>query len=341
MQLLEEARSLHVPALRQAVDRLIEPLKTIAGYQLGWVDARGRPASGSEGKTVRLALVMLSAQAVGAAPASSVPGGVAIELVHNFSLLHDDFMDQDVTRRHRPAAWVVFGAAQAILAGDALQALAADALLNLPASCVTESSRARASTRLSDAVCHLIGGQARDLAYERRDLISVQECLEMEAGKTSALLACASSMGAVLAGASDATVEPLGRYGHHLGLAFQAVDDLLDIWGDPAVTGKPIWGDLRRGKKSLPVCFALNEGGAASEQLTELLTGPQPADLDEEQLALRAFLIEKAGGRAWANNEAQYHHESALAALRELEAMPEKVHEHLVALTKFVIHRNW
>ncbi|WP_377272357.1 polyprenyl synthetase family protein [Peterkaempfera sp. SMS 1(5)a] len=339
--LLERGRTLCTPLLREAVGRLAAPMDTVAAYHFGWIDRDGRPSSGDGGKAVRPALALLSAQAVGADPQTGAAGGAAVELVHNFSLLHDDLMDGDETRRHRATAWTVFGPAQAILAGDALFALATEVLLDAPdGSAIQASAAARAVRRITVATRKLIDGQAQDLSFEHRDRVTVEECLEMEGNKTGALLACASSIGAVLAGADDRTADALERYGYHLGLAFQAVDDLLGIWGATEVTGKPHWGDLRQRKKSLPVSAALAEGGKASLRLAELLADPEGrGHEDEEQLAVRAALIEEAGGRAWTQDEARRCHQTALAALDEVP-MPDAVRRHFVALAEFVVVRE-
>ncbi|MFF4653693.1 polyprenyl synthetase family protein [Streptomyces sp. NPDC001380] len=345
--LLERGRTLCTPLLRDAVARLAAPMDTVAAYHFGWIDRDGRPAASDGGKAVRPALAVLSAQAVGADPATGAAGGAAVELVHNFSLLHDDLMDGDETRRHRATAWTVFGPAQAILAGDALFALATEVLLDAPlrpaadgVPAVQAADAARAVRRITAATRRLIDGQAQDLSFEHRDRVTVEECLEMEGNKTGALLACASSVGAVLAGADDRTADALERYGHHLGLAFQAVDDLLGIWGATEVTGKPHWGDLRQRKKSLPVSAALAEGGSASRRLAELLADPEGrGHEDEEQLAARAALVEEAGGRAWTRDEARRQHAAALAALDEVP-MPDGVRGHFVALAEFVVVRE-
>ncbi|MEU9132705.1 polyprenyl synthetase family protein [Kitasatospora sp. NPDC048540] len=337
--LLEHARAAYTPALREAIGTLTPPLDVIAGYHLGWNDLCGNATSDHGGKAVRPALTLLGTLAAGADAHLGVPGAVAVDLIHNFSLLHDDFMDGDELRRDRPTAWTVFGAAQAVLTGDALLALATRVIVQAPSCGATSRDTARALERLASANYQLVNGQARDLAYEQRDVISLQECLQMEDGKTGALLACACSIGAVLAGADDATADALDRFGHHLGLAFQAVDDLLGIWGDPAVTGKPRWNDLIRRKKSLPVCAALNDAGAASRQLAHRLAGGHGDADGEQRLASLAALIETAGGRAWAESEARRQHRSALAALDEIAA-PEPVRRHFTALADFVVQRT-
>ncbi|OEV09766.1 polyprenyl synthetase family protein [Streptomyces nanshensis] len=338
--LLERGRRLATPVLREAVDRLAPPMNTVAAYHFGWIDECGRPSEADGGKAVRPALALLSAEITGAPPETGLPGAVAVELVHNFSLLHDDLMDGDEQRRHRDTVWKVHGPAQAILVGDALFALANEILLE-PGT----SEAGRATRRLTRATRMLIDGQAQDISYEHREQVTVEECLEMEGNKTGALLACAVSIGAVLGGADDRTADALESYGYHLGLAFQAVDDLLGIWGDPEATGKQAWSDLRQRKKSLPVVAALASQEEAATRLAHLMrtdakkTQEEFEDFDEAEFATRAALIEEAGGREWTSAEAQRQHTTALAALEPLD-MPAHVREQLIALADFVVVRQ-
>ena len=339
--LLERGRELCTPVLREAVSRLAPPMDRVSAYHFGWTDAEGRPTEGDGGKAVRPALALLSAQAAGVPAEIGIPGGVAVELVHNFSLLHDDLMDGDEQRRHRATVWTVFGPAQAILVGDAMFALANEVLLEAAdLGRTTATDAGRAVQRLTLATRKLIDGQAQDLSFEHRDRVTVAECLEMEGNKTGALLAASASIGAVLAGIDDASADALERYGYHLGLAFQAVDDLLGIWGATEVTGKPNFGDLRQRKKSLPVAAALAEDSPASRRLAELLADPEGrGHEDEEQLAVRAALIEEAGGRSWTADEARRQHKTALAALDEVP-MPVGVRDQFAALAEFVVVRE-
>jgi geranylgeranyl diphosphate synthase type I len=254
--------------------------------------------------------------------------------VHNFSLLHDDIMDGDTERRHRPTAWTVFGSPAAILAGDALLALAQDILLE------DGAPQGRWAVRcLLAAVQRLIAGQGADIEFERRSDVSMDECLTMAGDKTAALMACASSIGAIFAGAPPALAMSLADYGSHMGLAFQLVDDLLGIWGAPEVTGKPVWSDLRSRKKTLPVVAAL-EGAdpEAARQLGELL-GRESA-LSEDDLELAAGLVEKGGGRAWAEEEAARQLETALACLDE-GGIPEPVRDELTGIARFITERTY
>ena len=329
---LQGAAAAVAPELRAAADELSPPMRHIVGYHLGWLDADGHPAAGDGGKSVRGTLALLSARAAGGTEADGMPGAVAVELVHTFSLLHDDIMDADEERHHRPAAWVVFGRGRAILAGDAALALAFQRLFG-----AGSPHRAAAVESLADTTARLIDGQAGDLELEGRVDVTPQECTRMCAGKTGALLECAASIGAVLVGADAQTVGGLRAFGAHLGLAFQAVDDLLGIWGDPAATGKPVYGDLVQRKSSLPVAVALSSGGAGAERLRSLLARPA---LDAAELQAAAGLVEDCGGRAGAAEQADTQLRLALGALAAVDIDPD-AREDMAGIARFVTARDY
>lgn len=321
---LDRTRHLVERPLREALDRLDPDTRLVCGYHIGFWDAVGEPADGS-GKGVRSALAILSARAVGAPPEAGIPAAVACELVHNFSLLHDDVMDGDTERRHRATAWSRFGTSSAILAGDALLALANEVLAEGGGPTTGWAVRC-----LNACTRRLIAGQTADLAFEGRAEVSLAECVRMAEDKTGALLACAASLGAVLQDAPAELAVGLADAGMHLGLAFQLVDDLLGIWGAPERTGKPVWSDLRSRKKSLPVVAALESQTDAGELLAQLYALDRP--LAEDDLARAADLIEQAGGRAWARHAADRESRVALDILDGLD-LPGDVHDEMVALT--------
>ncbi|MEU6773610.1 polyprenyl synthetase family protein [Streptomyces sp. NPDC046759] len=301
---LARCRALVDPALREAVGRMHPWVAEMAAYSFGWCEVGGAPATAPGGKGVRQALAVLGAEAAGADGRAGVPAAVAVELVHAFSLLHDDIMDGDATRRRRPAVWKAYGTGPAVLAGDALFALAVETLAAAPRG-------AGAVRLLSAALTDLVRGQADDLLFATRpytgpERVTPEEYRSMADGKTGALLGCAAALGALLGGAPDSTVGTLDRAGRRLGVAFQLVDDVLGIWGDPAVTGKPVGGDLRERRKTYPVLAAL--GSPAARGLPELLDAPGRA---EETAAL----IEAAGGRTAALAEARAHTTAARAEL--------------------------
>ena len=319
------------PALRAAVGRLGAELQHPIAYHVGWCDEFGVPTSGG-GKGVRPALALLSAEAVGADAAVAVPGAAAIELIHNFSLLHDDVMDGDRERRHRPTVWALSGVPTAIITGDALVTLAMQLLLEVPTAAGPAAAR-----RLCAATAAMIEGQVDDMSFESRMDVGVDDCLTMEARKTGALLACASSIGAELASAPAPAIAALDDYGLHLGLAFQAVDDLLGIWGDPDVTGKPVVSDLTTAKKSLPVVAALTAEHPAATELQRLLAA---GGLDEQGRQQAATLIEECGGRDQTAVIARRELHRAGEALEAFDFDPAAVTE-LLAVAHFVVERDF
>ena len=310
VDLLLWSRSLVIPALRAAVDRLSDPVRHVARYHFGWCDAQGRPIETADrggGRAIRPALVLLSAQAVGGTAEQAVPGACAVELVHNFSLLHDDLMDRDPTRRRRAACWSVFGASVAILTGDALLALAFDVLGRSGRSAGTESGL------LADVLLRMVDGQGADISFEERVDVDLAECIRMAAGKTGALLAGACALGASTGGGTPDQVEYLRGFGEHLGLAYQCLDDVRGIWGDPLATGKVARSDLVNRKKTLPVVAALCSGTAAGRELALLYHGEGP--LPAAEVARAATLVEAAGGRDRTEALAVEHQERAMECL--------------------------
>jgi geranylgeranyl diphosphate synthase, type I len=319
-------------ALRAAVATLAdERMRLIASYQLGWCDRDGNAVGGGGGKAIRPTLAVASAQAGGGTVDDGLSGAVAVELIHNFSLLHDDVMDRDLERRHRPTGWAVFGEGQAILAGNAMLTCAIEAL-------AADGERGRrALPAMLTATQRLISGQSDDLYFEGADSITVDDVLHMEAGKTAALLACSASIGALAAGAPATTVSALHDFGHELGMAFQLVDDILGITGDPAVTGKSASSDVRAGKRSAPVVAALTAGTDASRRLNDLLAGGAPST--EEDVVLATKLIEEAGGVDWAATQADERLARALQSLDGLPS-PRPVLDDLVAIARYVVDRD-
>jgi geranylgeranyl diphosphate synthase type I len=332
MEVLDWGAEVVTPALRKSVDSLPESMRRIAAYHFGWCDEQGRPTTETAGKLLRPTLALLAAQAVGGAADAGLPAAVAVQLVHDFSLLHDDVIDGDTTRRHRPTAWHVFGVSSAILVGDALLTLAFDVLA------ASGHPAARQCVRsLGNAVQELIDGQSADVSFERRDDVGLGECVRMAEGKTAALLGRSCALGAAFGGGDAAQVAGYRRFGERLGLAFQLVDDLLGIWGDPAVTGKSVHTDLASRKKSLPVVAALTSGTPAGDELAAVYHRPEP--LRAGQLPHLADLVDRAGGRAWATARADEELTAALHHLAGTNPDPE-ITTSLIAIAHLVTRRD-
>ena len=278
-------------------------LRQLIGYPLGLVEADGTIGPGLGGKLLRPSLVLFVCEALGGDVHDALPLAAAIELVHTFSLVHDDIVDGDRVRRGRPTAWVALGEHQAIHAGDGLLSLAFHTVAqgDLPGKMA-----ARAVEALASATLAMVEGQARDLELEGRPA-GTEEYLEMARGKTGALLGCALELGAISAWRPD-LASPHRAAGVALGVAFQVRDDWLGLWGEPDAFGKAVGADLARGKRSFPIVWALERDpslatllreetpGRARARLAEL--GADRASADEAERLL-ALAEEQAGGLPW------------------------------------------
>jgi geranylgeranyl diphosphate synthase, type I len=307
-------------ALRDELRGLGSELQEVASYHLGYTDAEGHPFDGGGGKLLRPCLTLLCAQAAGGQVGSAMPAAVAVQLVHEFSLLHDDIMDNDPTRRGRDTAWRVFGATRAILAGDGLLSLAMQVLSRVDGQCGNAAMR-----QLTDAVLTLTRGQATDLALEAAPTVTEDQARQVAWDKTAVLFGAACLTGATIVGVPPGGLRANGfhRFGLALGLAFQLVDDLLGVWGDPQVTGKPVGADLARRKKSLPVAHALAAERPASVELARRYATP-PCD-DPVQVKGLAELVDQAGGRRWATGEAHRQVHAAIHAVCGLDGQDDHI----------------
>ncbi len=270
---IESELQRHVARLDQP---RIKPFYEMLAYHMGWLGEGAGPEA--TGKRIRPLLVLLSTAGCGADWKSALPAAAAVELVHNFSLVHDDVQDNSKKRRGRPTVWVKWGVPMAINVGDALFVQSNQAIIDLaknyPSDVVVKAAKI-----LHDTCLDLTRGQYMDMFYEGRLDLTVDDYWPMIGGKTAALLAGCTSIGAVLGGADEPTLDAYRSFGHYLGLAFQVQDDLLGIWGDEALTGKSAASDLVEGKNSLPVLVGLSKKGKFAERWKQ---GPiQPEEVEE------------------------------------------------------------
>ena len=319
-------------------------------YHLGWRHPDLSRAQSHPGKLLRPTLVLLASElASGRYGATAgmrdalvqriVPAAACVELVHNFSLIHDDIEDGDEERRHRPTLWKLWGIPQAINTGDGLFSLARLGLWRLVDSGISPQVVVRLAALLDRTCLELCEGQFLDMRYESRRDITVEMYLEMIGRKTAALMACSMEMGAHLGAPDDASLAgSLARFGRALGLAFQLRDDLLGIWAAKEL-GKSYAGDLRRKKMTLPVIHAIETAiGADRATLDAIYTENGPAT--EEQIEAALAVLERTGARARVGSALAEQGVLARAALDEAAGdapeaqQPRKL---LAALLDFVI----
>lgn len=259
-------------------DSTFGPLYPMMAYHIGWLDDELRPYHSHPGKRVRPSLCFLTCESLGGTAEMAVPGAAAVELIHNFSLVHDDIQDNSPQRRTRATVWSLWGANQGINVGDALYGLA---YLALTDERLAPEQIRRATKTLANTSVDLCEGQALDLTYQHEPSIDMSQYLTMIGRKTGALFACSTALGAILSGAPDDVVEVFGQYGRLLGDAFQMQDDVLGVWGDDATTGKPA-RDVHDHKHGLPsVIAAMSASQQDLSTLRALYASTEPlADQD-------------------------------------------------------------
>lgn len=276
-------------------------------YHLGWLDESLRPAKAPRGKRLRPMLCLLACEAVGGNPESVLPAAAAIELLHNFSLIHDDIEDDSETRRHRTTVWKLWGVPHGINSGDGMYAKAILQLSRLTERGVPPERAVSAQRIFAQTCVALTEGQYLDMTFETRMDVDVDSYLRMIRGKSAALIGCSARLGALLGGAGDDVVLAYAQFGENLGMAFQVVDDILGIWGSEERTGKSACTDILSRKKTLPVVYALGDD--------ELRAIYSRESLDDRDVARVVSILEAHGARAFAESAAREYSEEAMTHL--------------------------
>lgn len=293
-----------------------EGFATQMRYPLGWVDEHNRPYEHTTGKRIRPLLLLLATEAAGGDWQTALPAAAAVELLHNFSLIHDDIEDDSPMRHGRPTVWQVWGRANAINAGDALFALAHSALNQLRAA---PEIVLKVWSIFNRTCLDLTRGQYLDMRFEHQETVSVAEYLSMISGKSAALVSACAEIGALIGSGSEATAAHFAEFGKNLGIAFQIRDDILGIWGEVEVTGKSIATDVLSRKKSLPVLYGLSQSAAL-----QAVYRSEP--FGSEQVAEAVALLNGVNAQGYAlEREAEYY-QQALQALEYAGADGEALH---------------
>jgi geranylgeranyl diphosphate synthase type I len=312
-------------ALRAELDGRALPIYDSLRYYMGWAEVDGTLTYGPEGKRLRPTLCLLACEAVGGDPVDALPAAVAIEFVHNFSLIHDDIEDGDRTRHHRPTLWVVWGEPTALIAGNNLLAISDMATQRLRDAGV--STAIRAGHILTERYLSMMEGQYLDIAYEGRTDVTVDEYLMMIERKTGALIEGAVELGALIgARGSSEVVEGLRAVGDDIGRIFQIRDDVLGIWGGPAL-GKPIGADITRKKNSLPVVHVLEHArGAQQRELQRIYARDEISAIDVERVL---DVMDGLGTQRWCQGQAETRWNRARKRLGSLQLSSDATREFL------------
>ena len=298
------------------------PISGMLQYHMGWVNAEGESSlsPSSQGKALRPTLCLFVCEALSGEWSHALPAAAALELIHNFSLIHDDIQDGDVERRHRPTVWALWGQPQALIAGNAMRCLADYAALEITQREVSQDKALRASWLLTQGYLDMTKGQCLDLAFENSMDIGISDYLTMISCKTGALIRCGMEMGALVGSEDEQAIRAFAGCGSLLGLAFQIKDDALGIWGDEAATGKAVGNDIRRKKKSFPIVYALESAGkAARQRLTEVYSKSSLEDGDVDDVLT---VLEEINAAAYAQNAMNSKADLALQKVSQVPMEP-------------------
>ena len=325
-------------ALRERLAPGLTPTGTMLRYHMGWESPEGVPEEFAAGKRLRPALCLFTCEAVGGGVEDALPAAVALELVHNFSLIHDDIQDQDLERHGRSTVWTLWGKPSGIVAGNALRTVADATLYQLQQAGASTSAALEVVQTLTRRCLELVEGQRMDLSFEVRLDVTPDEYLDMVSRKTGALVEAAMHMGALLGSASAAQVASLAQCGRLLGLTFQARDDVLGIWGDPALMGKATGADIRRRKKSLPVVFGLVEASGADRARLEQIYRSKE-HMGDDDVADVMGILDELDAQGYAQSVAE---EKGARAVDEAQAagLSGEALEELQTLAHFFAHRD-
>jgi len=306
-------------------------------YHLGWLDENLKPVERHRGKRFRPTLCLLAYHSLAGVYDKALPAAAAIELIHNFSLIHDDIEDGDETRRGKPTLWKLFGIEHAINAGDGMHVLANLAALRLAEVNVSPDKVVKVMRILNNTVMELCEGQYLDMSFEKKMEVKLEQYLEMIYKKTAALIEASLWIGSLLATENREKIEHFKNFGRNIGLAFQIVDDIIGIWSEK--TGKPKASDIRNKKKTLPVIYAMEKADEDKKKRLQEIYSKKDR-LSNKEVAEVLEILEETGAKDYAMKLAREYEDKALHELDSLGIENSSI-EKIRVLTRFLITRSY
>lgn len=342
MATTKEILTKYLPDVEQYIqEALIDTPTFIRGviqYHFGWVDQNFEPANADKGKVLRPTLCLLVFKALTGDHRGALPVAACLEMIHNFTLLHDDIEDNDLERRGRPTAWSIWGKPLVINVGDFLYTLAFHQLHRLDRSEFSADTIFDVQRLISQACLDLTMGQDLDLRFEQKQDVTVEMYLDMVYKKTGALLEASIVSGARLGTSNEAIIGAYREFAHNIGIAFQVKDDMLGIWGDSAKTGKSADNDLRRKKKTLPLLYTLTHlSGQRQAQLKALYTTLEP--LSDDQIVFVRDCLEAAQAYQYAQITANQYIEKSFGALEQV-GIENQAQSELQTIAQYLVSRS-
>lgn len=305
---------------------------------MGWADANGNPHEGMTGKAVRPSLCLFACEAVGGSVDDAMPGAIALELIHNFSLIHDEIQDCDEVRHNRPTLWATWGTPRALIAGNVLRLIADMTMEKLAEEGANPAKVGEATELVTEAYLEMIEGQYLDISFEGKLDVSLGAYLKMISLKTGALIRCALNLGAAIGAENSGTIAAFRDAGSSLGFAFQIRDDVLGVWGDQTTVGKPVGSDIRRKKNSLPMVYAMANATGHDKQI--LVNIYQEATVTEQDVDSILSVLDTVQAREYADKLVAIHCQHAIDALADFE-MPLQFKQDFDELVSFIQLRQY
>ena len=324
-------------ALRDRLSDTNSPVYSLLRYAMGWSDADGTPVSAPQGKALRPTLCLLTCEAICGEYRRALPPAVSLELIHNFSLIHDDIQDRDEYRRHRPTVWKVWGEPMALTAGNVMRIVADTSPEVLRGDSVSVADIVMVNKVLTEASLEMIEGQYLDVSFEGRSDIGMKSYLDMISRKTGALIRTPMHVGAIMGTGDPAVIESFRECGRSLGYVFQIRDDALGIWSEEKTTGKPVGADIRRKKNSLPIVHAMSQANRTQRQALEHVYEKESVEDADVETVLN--IMDGLGTEAFASSMASEHCDRALERLAEVE-IPPRARADIEELVTFLLVRQ-
>lgn len=338
-EILDRYRDIIVTTLKARIDQDFLSVYDMLRYCMGWSDKDGRPVNGVMGKSLRPSLCLFACEAVGGHMKNALPAAASLELIHNFSLIHDEIEDFDETRHHRPTLWALWGINKALVAGNVLRILADRSMEMMKNDESKDTERVLKGVELLTEAClEMIEGQYMDISFEGRIDITLDQYMAMIARKTGALIRCSLHLGAVMGTENLKTLEIFRKTGRSLGFVFQIRDDILGIWGEEKSTGKPVGIDILRKKNSLPIVHAMVKADKKGRELLREIYSLEY--IGEQEVVTVLEIMEQAGTRDYAQGLAHKYEEEALKLFSDA-MLPDSYKFHFDVLAHFLAVREY
>ena len=336
-EIFDKYKSIIDASLRQQLNQNHLNAYQLLRYAMGWTDIDGNTVVATEGKALRPTLCLLACESTGGEVSDALPAAIALELIHAFSLIHDEVQDRDETRRHRPTIWTIWGESKAIVAGNILRIIADISLSKLINTKNTAETTLYIADIITKSYLQMIEGQYLDLKFEGRTDITINDYLSMISRKTGALIECSLTAGAIIGSANIDTIESFKACGKSLGMVFQIRDDYLGIWGDAKNTGKPVGADIRRKKNAFPFVYCISNANPKEKKiLLEIYSKPV---IENEDVFCAIEIMERVGTKEKSKQLADIHLSKAISSISNLDLVPE-FHQSLVDIGTFLLIRE-